>query len=54
MFDYQLYTPDSTMYNLFNMLRIKKGGVDLDKMAKAIELAIRNHPALSTVIKFIF
>ena len=52
MFDYQLYTPDSTMYNLFNMLRIKKGGVDLEKMAKAVELAIRNHPALSTVIKF--
>ena len=52
MFDYQLYTPNSTMYNLFNMLRIKKEGIDLDRMAKAIEMAIKNHPAFSTIIQF--
>ena len=52
MFDYQLYTPNSTMYNLFNMLRIEKEGVDLDRMAKAIEMAIKNHPAFSTIIQF--
>ena len=52
MFDYQLYTPDSTMYNLFTMLRMEKEGIDLGRMAKAIEMAIKNHPALSTVLKF--
>ena len=52
MFDYQLYTPKSTMYNLFSMLRIEKEGVDLDRMAKSVEMAIKNHPALTTIIKF--
>ena len=52
MFDYQLYTPNSTMYNLFNMLRIEKEGIDLNRMAKAIEMAIKNHPAFSTIIQF--
>lgn len=52
MFDYQLYTPNSTMYNLFNMLRIEKEGIDLSRMAKAIEMAIKNHPAFSTIIQF--
>lgn len=52
MFDYQLYTPNSTMYNLFNMLRIEKEGIELDRMAKAIEMAIKNHPAFSTIIQF--
>ena len=52
MFDYQLYTPNSTMYNLFNLLRIEKEGVDLSRMAKSIEMAIKNHPAFSTIIQF--
>ena len=52
MFYYQLYTPNSTMYNLFKMLRIEKEGVDLARMAKAIEIATKNHPAFSTIIKF--
>lgn len=52
MFDYQLYTPDSTMYNLFNLLRIEKEEIDLDRMAKSIEIAIKNHPAFSTTIQF--
>ena len=52
MFDYQLYTPYSTMYNLFIMLRIDKEGIDLERMAKSIELAIKNHPALCTVLNF--
>ena len=52
MFDYQLYTPDSTMYNLFNLLRLEKDGVDIDRMAKSIEIAIKNHPALRTIIQF--
>jgi hypothetical protein len=52
MFDYQLYTPYSTMYNLFTMLRMEKEGIDLDRMAKAIEITISNHPALHTIMKF--
>ena len=52
MFDYQLYTPNSTMYNLFSLLRIEKEGVDLSRMAKSIEMAIKNHPAFSTIIQF--
>ena len=52
MFDYQLYTPNSTMYNLFKMLRFQKSEVDLERMAKTLEIAIKNHPAFSTIIKF--
>lgn len=52
MFDYQLYTPNSTMYNLFSMLRIEKEAIDLDRMAMAVEMAIKNHPALRTIIRF--
>lgn len=52
MFDYQLYTPNSTMYNLFSLLRIEKEGVDLSRMTKSIEMAIKNHPAFSTIIQF--
>lgn len=52
MFDHQLYTPNSTMYNLFQMLRIEKEGIDLDRMAGAIEMAIQNHPALRTILQF--
>ena len=52
MFDYQRYTPDSTMYNLFKMLRIEKEGVDVDRLAKSLEMATKNHPAFSTIIKY--
>ena len=52
MFDYQLYTPNSTMYNLFNLLRFEKEEIDLSRMAKSIEMAIKNHPAFSTIIQF--
>ena len=52
MFNYQSHTPNSTMYNLFKMIRFEKDGVDLDRMAKALELAIKNHPALRTVLHY--
>ena len=52
MFDYQLYTPNSTMYNLFKMLRIEKEGLDLDRLAKSLERATKNHPAFCTIIEF--
>ena len=36
MVDYQLYTPRSTMYNLFTMMKLDKDMVDMQKMADAI------------------
>ena len=52
MVDYQLYTPMSTMYNLFVMLKHKKGTVETSKLVNAVESAIRNHPALLTRFSF--
>ena len=52
MFDYQLYTSYSTMYNLYNMLKIDKHVIDLPRFAKALQSAIANHPALLTVFSF--
>lgn len=51
MFDYQLYTPRSTMYNLFAFLRLGPG-VDLERFARAARAAILNHPALLTTFRF--
>ena len=52
MVDYQLYTPKSTMYNLFTMLKIDKETFDLTKMAEAMQTVIKNHPALLTTFRF--
>ena len=52
MVDYQLYTPKSTMYNLFSMLKIDKELFDLKKLANALQTAIRNHPAILTTFRF--
>jgi non-ribosomal peptide synthetase component F len=52
MVDYQLYTPASTMYNLFLMMRIDKKEYRLDRIAKAFEDAIRSHPALLTTFGY--
>lgn len=52
MVDYQLYTPDSTMYNLFTMLKFDKNQISADKLAAAMQAAILNHPALLTTLEF--
>lgn len=52
MFDYQLYTPMSTMYNLFLMTRFDKELFELPKLVKALEIAIRSHPSLLTTFSF--
>ena len=52
MVDYQLYTPKSTMYNLFSTLRLDKDMIDMEKMAEAMHTAIRNHSALLTTFHF--
>lgn len=52
MVDYQLYTPKSTMYNLFTMFKFDKNAVSIDKVAAAMQAAISNHPALLTTLSF--
>ncbi|MBR5337471.1 MAG: AMP-binding protein [Lachnospiraceae bacterium] len=52
MFDYQLYTPNSTMYNLFSVMRVDKELFDLEKMAEAMYEAVKNHPALLTTFAY--
>ena len=51
-FNYQSYMPNSTMYNLFDMIRFEKKEIDVEKMAKAVEMAFKNHPALSTILQY--
>jgi len=52
MVDYQLYSPNSTMYNLFSMMRLDKAQIDMERMAAAMRTAIANHPALTTVFSW--
>ena len=52
MFDYQLYTPKSTMYNLFSMLKVDLDIFDMEEMAAALKNTIANHPALLTEYYF--
>lgn len=52
MVDYQLYTPKSTMYNLFSMLKVDKDMFDLKKLATTLQTVIKNHPALLTTFHF--
>ena len=52
MFDYQLYTPASTMYNLFSVMKLDKEVFRPEKLAAALEAAIRNHPALLTMFGY--
>ena len=51
-FNYQSYMPNSTMYNLFDMVRFEKKEIDVERMAKAVEIAFKNHPALSTTLHY--
>ena len=52
MFDYQLYTPNSTMYNLFTVMKLDREVFDMERMAQAMGAAIRNHPALLTTFAY--
>ena len=51
-FNYQSYMPNSTMYNLFDMIRFDKKEIDAQTMANAVETAFKNHPALSTILQY--
>ena len=52
MYDYQMYTPASTMYNLFSVMKMDKTLADPKKVAEAMEKAIKNHPAMLTVFAY--
>lgn len=52
MIDYQLYTPSSTMYNLFSVMKVDKEIFDLQKLALAMQTAIKAHPALLTTFVY--
>ena len=52
MYDYQLYTPASTMYNLFSLIALDKNIFEPEKLTAALEEAIRNHPALLTMFGY--
>ena len=48
MVDYQLYTPNSTMYNLYSMMKLDKDAIDMEKMAETLKAVISHYPALLT------
>ena len=52
MVDYQLYTPKSTMYNIFQALKFDKEILDMNLLADAVQKAIDAHPALMTAFSF--
>ena len=52
MFHYQSYMPNSTMYSLFKLLRFEKAGMDLARMARSVEMAVKNHPVLCTTLQY--
>ncbi len=52
MIDYQLYTPNSTMYNLFSVMKLSKEMFDSRMLADAMETAVKAHPALLTTFGY--
>ena len=52
MIDYQLYTPDSTMYNLFSLMKLDKEMIEAEKLCEVMEAAIKAHPALLTTFDY--
>ena len=52
VFDYQLYTPMSTMYNLFSLMKFDKQLFELPRLVNALTISIKNHPALLTKFTF--
>jgi len=48
MVNYQLYTPFSTMYNLYTMMKFDKELYDIEKTCEVMKQVIKAHPALQT------
>jgi len=52
MFDYQMYTPLSTMWNVNSLYRFDKSLLNIEKLAEAMNRTIKAHPAFATVFSF--
>ena len=52
MFDYQCYTPRSTMLNLNTMFKVNFDEISREKLVKAMNQAISNHPSLLTRFRY--
>ena len=52
MVDYQLYTPISTMYNLFAMIKVDKALFPADQLAAAVNKVLKHHAVFSTIFSF--
>jgi acyl-CoA synthetase (AMP-forming)/AMP-acid ligase II len=52
MVDYQLYTPISTMYNLFAMIKIDPNVFEPERIAEAVNKVLRHHAVFGTVFGF--
>lgn len=50
-FDEQLMAPKSTMWNMYRMFKLSDD-TDPDRLAKAMDRAVKNHPALLTEMLF--
>ncbi len=50
IYRFQMTDVNSTMYNLFALLRLDKSLLDAQTLSRALETVIRNHPALLTTI----
>ena len=48
MLDYQMYTPASTMYNLYSMMKVDKSLISMEEVARIMKEIIAAHPALLT------
>ena len=52
MLDYQFYSPNSTMYNIYQMMKFDTKVIDMTKLAEACKTAALNHPAILTTFFF--
>ena len=52
MFDYQLYAPNTTMWNMPRCFRYDRKKVDALKLAKAYETVLSAHPVFRTVLLY--
>ena len=53
MLDIQLFRPEATMWsNMHFLVRFELDEVDMHRLCKAVNRAIANHPALSSVFRF--
>ncbi len=52
MIDYQFYTPISTMYNLFGLIRLEKEMFEPERLAMAVSRVLRHHAVFGTTLEF--